>query len=652
MGSIETVKDLFDPDRLHDLLYAEKIHPTLLDNLSTALGHHSIFDSPFPVALIERDTIPGDFWADNWTGQYFEFLKFLSRTGVYANGDICGKTWGFDPPGEPNYDPLDLSDYYCPAIRVIVPPRTTGTLTWLQRAHTLPPGQFSAPYCSRMGNNIVVVMRCEREFVNPTDKFMKVDLPTTGWIHNSVRFRRLQIKGANEDGDTVALTERQKDFLLYARINTFLNQLMALMELSQGFALTSLKIRVASLFTSNETHRLFPYYAYYRYSLGNNAWMEHVLQRREIFYENPSFSSLPNDYWFASLIWGDTPTGTPLTVLASPNQISLTVGYALDFFEATRNTNQTPDLATIYPGYTKYQPSGPTVALQIPFPYAPGGHQFKIGTYWNDPHFFAYPYPDGVVPATLDIYPPVSGVTSVGSDPYRSFHFSEGRPVPKQIYAGEPSLGGHPLLYSPYNLELPPSLLVPPLVYRIPVWAIFDEGAVSPSFVQPLDQTRVGGLIISETIDTPNLRAWGGGGLYMVNHPGAGLNGLIVNGSFVTVLAYWGVNIPVGDPVLFQNAHSVFFLQEMGNEYAASGNPWSGQEITRKEIKINHGFSIRYEYGANPTSEPTIITDVNIATAQVVAETTGTIDRDAPHPTPNYIPIEIESFAIVHRTFR
>lgn len=175
---------LFDPDQTHDLLWAARIPPPIAPKITAALTpDHSLPLSPMPIGLIERIIVGHSHpWADDWTGQMFAFLKWLSQTSILFDPYLSGTAFGFEYPYE-IAPPATISLPSFPdSLTVRVEAGQSGSITWLERSHH---EVSSAPYCADIATPITVWIRQGRQ-IRAGKEAKEVSLNSKYWLHNSV----------------------------------------------------------------------------------------------------------------------------------------------------------------------------------------------------------------------------------------------------------------------------------------------------------------------------------------------------------------------------------------------------------------------------------------------------------------------------------
>lgn len=308
--------NLFDHDRTHDGLFAQRIKPAILTLLKNAISTRGIFDDPFPFCLIEREA-PGALnpWASNWTGKMFDFLKPLSRTFILDDGYLNGAAYGFEPEYTAELpQAIDLEEYHLDRLTVRIAPKTDGILTWLERTHD----EQSAPYCDKVTNKLCIAMRRSRVFRNPTDEAQEFEISTRNWLHNSVCFQGVELVG---------VTANQAEFLLYDNMPTFLDFLMGELNISQCKVLTGITAKVKGTFRESN------------FSITDGG-------QRVFSLENPIFNPAPSNYHYCHLTQNEEQFGGNITVEFDKNteNITLAINYTYTFFDGWRQiiTEQNP----------------------------------------------------------------------------------------------------------------------------------------------------------------------------------------------------------------------------------------------------------------------------------------------------------------------
>ena len=183
---------LFDPDQTHDLLWANRLPSQISGQISAALGDHGLPLYPMPIALIERIVVGTNLpWADNWTGQVFEFLRWLSQCSVLFDPYLSGTAFGFEYPHE--IDPPDTLNLpsFPNSLTVRVEAGQGGSITWLERSHH---EVNSAPYCADISTPITVWVRQGRQ-IRAGKEAVEVTLDSRYWLHNSVVVNNAELIG-------------------------------------------------------------------------------------------------------------------------------------------------------------------------------------------------------------------------------------------------------------------------------------------------------------------------------------------------------------------------------------------------------------------------------------------------------------------------
>lgn len=172
-----------DPDRLNDILFAQRLDQQIINLIANALGNHSFFvgGEPLPIALIER-TDRNWQWAKDWTKTTLELLKKLSLTFILTDGYLNGSAYGFDPEYTANLpNSLNLGAFP-DTVSVRVPRGQRVSVTYLERAHSVP----SAPYCAQVVNKISCWMLRYREFSAPNSEDLVVEIDAREILFNSM----------------------------------------------------------------------------------------------------------------------------------------------------------------------------------------------------------------------------------------------------------------------------------------------------------------------------------------------------------------------------------------------------------------------------------------------------------------------------------
>lgn len=367
-----------DPDRTHDILFAQKIKGSILALLKTAIGDRGLFDDPFPIAFIDRIT-PGGLtpWADNWSGLMFEFLKKLSQTHILDDGYLNGSAYGFEPPYQADLPAqIDLSTYKTNTITVRVPAGTkNGVLTWIERNHDA----ISAPYCANFANPIATTTRRSRVFNNPGPTPKTFTLSTKNWLHNSVCFAGIELQG---------LTDNQAEFLLYDQMQSFLDYLWGELNIPECRVLKGMTVKLRTVFLVDQRQ--------WAWNAASSTWTSAT---NFLTFENPIFDTVPDSYFYASLQKEDEYLGSPRTPIFSNGSLQLELAYNYDFFANWEKISG----RVAMPGFSRDPGLQLSPEWSCPVPYNPTFVDFQI-TAFNVPVYFSS------VPGSNEIapYPPFS----------------------------------------------------------------------------------------------------------------------------------------------------------------------------------------------------------------------------------------------------
>lgn len=332
-----------------------------MELLGDALGNHGLFGSE-SIWFIDR-IVPNNLkpWCENWSGRMFELLKKLSQTFILEDGNLNGSAYGFEPQYQADLpDNLDINSYLPPeTIMVGVPPQTTGVLTWQEiegqqekrfQNDTDQPliEQFNianwvassinfdgielsqignqltvrispqskgiltwrektnAPrsYCDKLTNSISITHRKGRVFRNSTKEPQIHEISTVCWLHNSVCF----------DGVELALTGNQAKFLLYDRMEAFLDFLWEELRIPSCKVLTGYSGKKTQTYTGN----------------GGGLILTVSDSTENI---NPSYSSVPSTYNYAFLFKEGVSKGVLTTNYDNDSGlISFTVNDPYNYF--------------------------------------------------------------------------------------------------------------------------------------------------------------------------------------------------------------------------------------------------------------------------------------------------------------------------------
>lgn len=184
---------LFDPDQTHDLLWCQRLPSHVAPKITAALTpDHSLPLFPMPIALIERVIVGANLpWADDWTGQVFEFLRWLSQTSILFDPFLSGTVFGFEYPD--TIDPPDTLNLpsFPNSLTVRVEAGQSGSITWLERSHH---EVSSAPYCADIATPITVWVRQGRQ-ITAGKEAKEVTLDSRYWLHNSVVLTNAELIG-------------------------------------------------------------------------------------------------------------------------------------------------------------------------------------------------------------------------------------------------------------------------------------------------------------------------------------------------------------------------------------------------------------------------------------------------------------------------
>jgi hypothetical protein len=373
-----------DPDQTYDILFAQKISGQILGLLG-GLESHGIFGDS--ICFIDR-IVPNAIspWCEDWSGKMFELLKKLSRTHILHDGYLNGSAYGFEPEYKADLpDSLDLDDYLPPPIlTVTVPPNSEGTITWQEIegaltwqeivelvteqkvgkgqtweevsetltqeeiARVLTGGGRASSYCDKLTNSIMVTRRRGQFLRNGTKEPQTYEFPTANWLHNSVCFNGLELE----------LTGNQAQFLLYDQMQSFLDYLWGELGIPEyPKVLTGCSAKLTSTFKIHTFPRDYPVY----FNQGNPP----IPQNHLIEYNQPLFNSVPNSYFYVSLIINGENIGKPITTIYDKqnDKLELVVWWNKDYFTNLIENGEDPFAVEISTQFNSQPISGTVLKL-------------------------------------------------------------------------------------------------------------------------------------------------------------------------------------------------------------------------------------------------------------------------------------------------
>ena len=216
---MSAVLPLFDADQTHDLLWADRIPSSIAPKITAALTpDHSLPLFPMPIGLIERIIVGHSLpWADDWTGQYYEFLRWLSQTSILFDPYLSGTFFGFEYPHEIDPPATISLPSFPDSLTVRVEPNQTGAVTWLERSHDVE----SAPYCADIATPITVWVRQGRQ-IRAGKEAKEVTLNSLYWLHNSVVVTNAELIG---------VTAQERKVIEYVNLGWLLAEIQAQLDL-------------------------------------------------------------------------------------------------------------------------------------------------------------------------------------------------------------------------------------------------------------------------------------------------------------------------------------------------------------------------------------------------------------------------------------
>ncbi|AIE73865.1 MULTISPECIES: hypothetical protein [unclassified Synechocystis] len=445
-----------DPDQTYDILFAQKIQGQVMSLLTNALGSHGIFGDS--ICFIDR-IVPNPInpWCEDWSAKMFELLKKLSRTFILDDGYLNGSAYGFEPEYQADLpDSLDLEDFLPPSILTVsIPPNSEGTITWqeiegaltwqeiveLVTEQKVGKGQTweeieetltqeemerilswrevegrASSYCDKLINPIIVTRRRGRFFRNGTKESQTYEFPTANWLHNSVCF----------DGVELELTSTEAQLLLYDQMDSFLGYLWDELGIPNDCkVLTGCSAKLTSTFRIHTFPRDYPVY----FSQGNlPSPQSHVIE-----YNQPLFNSVPNSYFYVSLIINGENMGKPITTIYDKqnDKLELVVWWNKDYFTNLIENGEDPFAVEISTQFNSQPISGTVLKLSS---------EMKISSNQG------YSFLNQGYGATLDLSP--TGVTLDWSIPNTAYTVNSSESLGTIVSEIENEVGGFVLFHA------------------------------------------------------------------------------------------------------------------------------------------------------------------------------------------------------------
>lgn len=291
---------LFDSDQTHDLVWAEKIDSRIINLIANKLGNHSPFVSGLlPITLLDRFVPHNLPWAENWSTVFYEFLKPLSRTHILTNGELNGEAYGFDPeykadlPGS-----LNLPDFP-EEITLKVTKNQTVSISWLERSHSeVTHGQL----CEKILQPVSIWSRRGEIYSAPEKEDLEIKFDSKLWLINSCL-----IQG---QGELKGVSHSQKQLILYQHLKNTLDNIQGQLNISECKILTEFNIKNKYIISidSEDISKIA------EIQLDNSLQLTDWTK-----FDSPTFTKVPDYYFFAAFIKEGVSIGKPISVFAEEN---------------------------------------------------------------------------------------------------------------------------------------------------------------------------------------------------------------------------------------------------------------------------------------------------------------------------------------------
>lgn len=287
----------FDADQTYDLLACSKVDVSICNLIKNKLGNHSLpLDLDLSIYLIDRFTPDDSKWCNEWVTKTYEYLKVLSRTWLLGNGEINGSDYGFEPPYKATLpSALDLPDFPN-EVQIVCQKGKSLTITWLEYDDESPQNEF-------IKNEKVYEYTKRNKTLFSTDKEEnKITLKTKNWLHNS-----LVITSFNDKGKEVTekyyklrgLFDNQIPLLMYENLDETWNKIITQLRLTDCQVLTGVTATVKTDLEIFEGNRKYPM------NVENFGAQDPYYGLEEIAFSAPVFQKVPDNYYYASLIYAN-----------------------------------------------------------------------------------------------------------------------------------------------------------------------------------------------------------------------------------------------------------------------------------------------------------------------------------------------------------
>ena len=262
---------LFDNDQIYDLLMFDRIDSRILSALSQAFGDHACFVNNM-VGLYQRYAVVPADWCSEWTTKVYKFLVPLTRTWILTDGLLNGSYYGFNPLYKMgSIDSFGFGDFP-KTLKLKVPQGKTVQVSWMAWTYS----EKVVDLDTLVGGYITDWSRYSQVF-NATNGDLEVELDCSHWLFCSCVI--------NGNGQFIGLSDTEKQLVSYNSLDSVLNKINSVLNLPTCQVLMGFDYEQTLSKRKYSTWFSVPFDEPYKYT-------------------NPSFASVPDWYFYASLIYG------------------------------------------------------------------------------------------------------------------------------------------------------------------------------------------------------------------------------------------------------------------------------------------------------------------------------------------------------------
>lgn len=262
---------LFDNDQIYDLLMFDRIDSRILSALSQAFGDHACFVNNM-VGLYQRYAVVPADWCSDWTTKVYKFLVPLTRTWILTDGLLNGSYYGFNPLYKMgSIDSFGFGDFP-KTLKLKVPQGKTVQVSWMAWTYS----EKVVDLDTLVGGYITDWSRYSQVF-NATNGDLEVELDCSHWLFCSCVI--------NGNGQFIGLSDTEKQLVSYNSLDSVLNKINSVLNLPTCQVLMGFDYEQTLSKRKYSTWFSVPFDEPYKYT-------------------NPSFASVPDWYFYTSLIYG------------------------------------------------------------------------------------------------------------------------------------------------------------------------------------------------------------------------------------------------------------------------------------------------------------------------------------------------------------